>query len=57
MPFYGVFNVTVTDRAVFEWSTIIAGIVYALLAYGIIQLLQIMKPTNPDEVEQTVDTQ
>lgn len=57
LPFYGVFGVTVTDQSVFEWSTIVAGIVYALLAYGVIQLLQLIKPTNPNEVEQTVDTQ
>ena len=57
MPFYGVFGVTVTNESVFEWSTIIAGIVYWLLAYGIIQLLQIIKPTDPGEVTQNVDTQ
>lgn len=56
LPFYGIFGVTVTDRSVFEWSTIVAGIVYALLAYGIIQLMQLVKPTNPREVEQSVDT-
>jgi len=54
-PFYGVFNVTVTNQAVFEWSTIIAGFVYALVAYGIIQLLQIIKPTDKEEVELNVD--
>lgn len=57
LPFYGVFGVTVTDQSVFEWSTIVAGLVYALLAYGIVQLLQLIKPTNRAEVEQTVDAQ
>jgi len=56
LPFYGIFGVTVTEQAVFEWSTIVAGIVYALLAYGLIQLFQLIKPTNPVEVEQSVDS-
>ncbi|CAN5128017.1 hypothetical protein BH09PAT2_BH09PAT2_01660 [soil metagenome] len=57
LPFYGVFRVSVTNGAIFEWSTIVAGIVYGLLAYGIIELMQLIKPTNPTEVAQTVDTQ
>lgn len=57
LPFSGVFGVTVAQESVFEWSTIVAGIVYALLAYGLIQLLQLIKPTNPTEVAENVDTQ
>lgn len=57
LPFYGVFGVTVTNQSVFEWSTIVAGIVYALLAYGLIHLLQLIKPTNPTEVSENVDAQ
>lgn len=57
LPFYGVFGVSVAQGSVFEWSTFVAGAVYALVAYGIVQLLQIMKPTNPVEVAQNVDTQ
>ena len=55
MPFYGVFGVSVTESSVFEWSTIVAGLFYAVLAYGLIHLLQIIKPTNPTEVAQNVD--
>lgn len=55
LPFYGLFGITVANGSIFEWSTIVAGIVYALLAYGIVQLLQIMKPTNPAEVNESVD--
>jgi uncharacterized protein YggT (Ycf19 family) len=57
LPFYGVFRVTVTQGSVFEWSTIVAGIVYLLIAYGIVELMQLIKPTNQNEVEQTVDSQ
>ena len=56
-PFSGIFGVTVTQKSVFEWSTFIAGIVYALLAYGLVHLLQLIKPTTPEEVEQNVDNQ
>lgn len=55
MPFSGIFGTTVTQGSVFEWSTIIAGIVYFLLGLGLEQLLQLIKPTNPIEVEETVD--
>jgi hypothetical protein len=57
LPFYGVFGVTVSEGSVLEWSTIVAGIVYLLISYGIVQLMQLVKPTNQSEVEQTVDTQ
>lgn len=57
LPFQGIFRVTVAEGAVLEWSTIVAAFVYALIAYGIVQLLQMLKPVSPQEVEQTVDTQ
>ncbi len=56
-PFRGILGITSTQASVFEWSTIIAGIVYAVIAYGIVQLLQLIKPTTPQEVEQSVDNQ
>ena len=48
---------TVSSALVFEWSTLIAMAVYAIIAYGIVALFQLVKPTNPEEVEQTVDNQ
>jgi hypothetical protein len=57
LPFAGVLRVTVTEEAVMEWSTVIAMLVYAIIAYGIVALLQLIKPTTPQEVEQTVDSQ
>ncbi|MBI2029067.1 YggT family protein [Candidatus Gottesmanbacteria bacterium] len=56
-PFSGIFRITVSEGAVFEWSTVIAGFVYALIAFGITELLQLVKPTTPEEVEQNVDNQ
>ena len=56
-PFAGILGTTVSSNLVFEWSTLIAMAVYAIVAYGIVALFQLVKPTNSDEVEQTVDNQ
>lgn len=55
-PFNGIFGVGVNQQgALFEWSTLVAMAVYALIAYALIQLMQLVKPTTPQEVEQKVD--
>lgn len=55
LPFAGIFRSSVSSGAVLEWSTIIAAIVYLIVAFGLTNLLQFIKPTTPQEVEQTVD--
>jgi len=57
LPFSGIFGTTVSSSLIFEWSTLIAMAVYAIVAYGIVALFQLVKPTNQEEVEQTVDSQ
>lgn len=59
VPFLGVLrtSVTPTGGTIMEWSTIIAMAVYWLVAYGIVQLIQFIKPVTPNEVEETVDSQ
>jgi hypothetical protein len=57
LPFSGILGITGTSGMVFEWSTLIAMAVYAIVAYGIVALFQLVKPTNKEEVEQTVDNQ
>ncbi len=54
LPFYGIFGVSASGDNVFEWTTLVAIAFYALVAYAIVKLLQIIKPTNPTEVEQNV---
>lgn len=54
-PFNGLFNIAVVQGSVFEWTTIVAGVVYAIIAYGLVKLFQLIKPTNPREVSQKVD--
>ncbi len=55
LPFKGIFLPAVSSGSVFEWSTIIACFVYAVIAYGVVQLFQLVKPTTPQEVEQKVN--
>ncbi|KKP55863.1 MAG: hypothetical protein UR50_C0015G0011 [Parcubacteria group bacterium GW2011_GWC1_34_10] len=57
LPFAGILKVTGASGMVLEWSTLIAMIVYAIIAYGIVALFQLVKPTNQEEVEQIVDNQ
>lgn len=55
LPFSGILQVSASGTSVLEWSTIIAAIVYAIIAYGLFYLMQMLKPITPDEVEQKVD--
>lgn len=55
LPFAGILRTSVSSGAVLEWSTIIAAIVYLIVAFGLANLLQLIKPTTPQEVEQAVD--
>lgn len=57
LPFAGILKTTVSASSVFEWSTLIAMVVYFIISYGIVALFQLVKPTNPEEVEETVDSQ
>jgi len=57
LPFAGILGVTGISEMVLEWSTLIGMAVYAVIAYGIVALFQLIKPTTPQEVEQTVDSQ
>ncbi len=55
LPFAGIFGITVSKTSVLEWSTFVAMAVYAIIAFGIVQLIQLIKPTNPGEVERGVN--
>ena len=54
-PFQGIIGTTRFGDNALEWSTLIAMIVYLIVAYGLVKLFQLIKPTDPVEVEQTVD--
>jgi len=55
LPFSGILQTSGTSGMVLEWSTLIAMAVYAIVAYGVVALFQFVKPTNPEEVGQSVD--
>ncbi len=57
LPFRGIFPTAVAQGAVVEWSTLVACVVYLIVAIGIVKVFQIVKPTNPHEVDQEVDDQ
>jgi uncharacterized protein YggT (Ycf19 family) len=59
LPFRGIFGITVVpgERSIFEWSTLVAAAVYALIAFGLVELFQLIKPVSQQEVEETIDTQ
>ncbi|MFA6532775.1 MAG: YggT family protein [Patescibacteria group bacterium] len=57
LPFSGILGTSASSNLIFEWSTLIAMAVYAVVAYGIVALFQLVKPTNQEEVEQSVDNQ
>lgn len=57
LPFAGILGVTGISEMILEWSTLIAMVVYFVVAYGIVAFFQLVKPTDAEEVEQTVDNQ
>lgn len=54
LPFSGIFRSTVSGNIIIEWSAIIAAIIYALLAWGIVSLIHLIRPITPEEVEHAV---
>ncbi len=54
MPFVGLFRIASEGQSVFELGTFIGCIVYLVVAYGLVELFQLIKPTSPGEVEENV---
>lgn len=57
IPFRGILPVSTADGSVVEWSTLLAMLVYVVIAYGLVKLFQFAKPVTSEEVERTVDTE
>lgn len=55
LPFQGIIKASVNGMSIIEWSTMIAAVVYLLIAFGLVELLQVIKPVSQEEVEHTVD--
>jgi len=53
-PFFGIVAPTVINNTIIEWSTLIAMLVYVVIAYLLVEIPKIIKPFSNDEV--TEDT-
>lgn len=51
-PFAAVFGATKVDRAIFDWSILLAILVYATVAWGIGGLIERVAPTSGESVEE-----
>lgn len=55
-PFTGIVDISMMPQgSILEWTTILAMIVYAVLAIILIYFLQLFKPASAEEVEETID--
>ena len=54
-PFFAVFRTTVVEGSVVEWTTLLAMIVYALVAWIIVRLLLIGKTVSTPEAAAKLD--
>ena len=54
-PFLNVFRVTKVEGSVFEWTTLLAMLVYGLVAWGIIKLLVMGKAVSTPEAADKLD--
>lgn len=51
VPFSGILTVSITGNSLFEWSTLIAAIVYLCIAWGFVYFLDIIYPITPKDIE------
>lgn len=56
-PFLNVFRVTKVEGSVFEWTTLLAMLVYWLVAWGIIRLFTMSKTVSTPEAAQKLDNE
>jgi len=56
-PFLAVFKMTRIEGSIFEWTTLLAMLVYWLIAWGIIKLLVMGKPVSTPEAAVKLDRQ
>jgi hypothetical protein len=56
-PFLSVFNITKVEGSVMEWTTILAMLVYWLIAYAIVKLFVMSKSVSTPEAAAKLDDQ
>ena len=55
-PFHSIFGVTAVANSFFDWSLIVAIVVYWLIGFGLVQILRIIHPVTTDDVRHRVRT-
>jgi hypothetical protein len=56
-PFEAVFRNAYVEGSVFEWTTLLAMLVYYLIALGLVKLLVMGKPVTPSEADAKLSAQ
>ncbi|MDE2019345.1 MAG: YggT family protein [Patescibacteria group bacterium] len=56
-PFLAVFRITVVAGSVFEWTTLLAMLVYWIIAWAIVRLILIGKPVSTPEAARKLEEQ
>ncbi|NCU42191.1 MAG: YggT family protein [Candidatus Moranbacteria bacterium] len=54
-PFVNVFTMTTVEGSIFEWTTLLAMLVYGLVGYGISKLLLMSRPVSTPEAAEKLD--
>lgn len=54
-PFLAVFRTTVVEGKIFEWTTLLAMVVYLLIAWGIVKLFTMSKTVSTSEAAAKLD--
>ncbi len=55
-PFRTIFGITNVASSTFDWSILVAIVVYLLIGYALIQLLRIIRPMTPQDVNHRIRT-
>ena len=55
-PFQTIFGITSVASSLFDWSILVAIVVYLLIGYALVQLLRIIRPVTRDDVNHRVNT-
>jgi len=48
-PFKGILGVFVSGNSIVDWSTVIAAIVYLVVAWGLVYLIDLIYPITPED--------
>lgn len=56
-PFFAVFRATLVEGQVFEWTTLLAMVVYLLIAWGLSSLFMMSKTVSTPEAAQKLENE